>query len=165
MRKFIVAGVVLTLLCSAGWARDAQAPPRPNVLFIFSDDHASHAISAYGSKINRTPNIDRIAREGILFRVDLVSFMRPGPTSRALAALAQALGLLFAVVFTLKGYEFAIDTIETTPFLAVSKVPWYAAMPVCGALMVVYAVAGLVRTLSGPVGAQAPSTIPQTRSE
>ncbi len=104
-------------------------------------------------------------REGILFRVDLVSFMRPGPASKALAALAQALGLLFAVVFTLKSYEFAIDTIETTPFLAVSKVPWYAAMPVCGALMVVYAVAGLVRTLSGPIGAPAPSTIPQTRSE
>ncbi len=29
-----------------------------------SDDHASHAISAYGSKINKTPNIDRIAKEG-----------------------------------------------------------------------------------------------------
>jgi len=41
---------------------------RPNILFIFSDDHACHAISAYGSRINRTPNIDRIAREGAIFR-------------------------------------------------------------------------------------------------
>ena len=32
-----------------------------------SDDHASHAISAYGSRINQTPNIDRIAKEGIRF--------------------------------------------------------------------------------------------------
>lgn len=40
---------------------------RPNILFIMSDDHASHAISAYGSKINKTPNIDRIAREGMIF--------------------------------------------------------------------------------------------------
>jgi len=39
----------------------------PNILFIFSDDHACQAISAYGSRINRTPNIDRIAREGVLF--------------------------------------------------------------------------------------------------
>ena len=39
----------------------------PNVVFIFSDDHAPHAISAYGSKINETPNIDRIANEGALF--------------------------------------------------------------------------------------------------
>jgi arylsulfatase A-like enzyme len=40
----------------------------PNILFIFTDDHASHAISAYGSKINRTPNLDRLASEGMLFR-------------------------------------------------------------------------------------------------
>ena len=33
-----------------------------------SDDHAAHSISAYGSKVNTTPNIDRIAREGVLFR-------------------------------------------------------------------------------------------------
>ena len=41
---------------------------RPNILFVFTDDQASDAISAYGSKINETPNIDRIAREGMLFR-------------------------------------------------------------------------------------------------
>ncbi len=38
---------------------------RPNILFIMSDDHAAHAISAYGSRINRTPHIDRLAREGV----------------------------------------------------------------------------------------------------
>lgn len=40
---------------------------RPNILFIMSDDHAAHAISAYGSQINSTPNIDRIAAEGVRF--------------------------------------------------------------------------------------------------
>lgn len=39
--------------------------PRPNILFIMSDDHAAHAISAYGSKINSTPNIDRLAEQGV----------------------------------------------------------------------------------------------------
>lgn len=39
----------------------------PNILFIMSDDHAAHAISCYGSKINCTPNIDRIANEGMRF--------------------------------------------------------------------------------------------------
>lgn len=38
-----------------------------NVLFIFTDDHAYQAISAYGSNRNKTPNIDRIAKEGMLF--------------------------------------------------------------------------------------------------
>lgn len=37
---------------------------RPNILFIMSDDHAVNAISAYGSRINQTPNIDRLAKEG-----------------------------------------------------------------------------------------------------
>ncbi|MCA9216719.1 MAG: sulfatase-like hydrolase/transferase, partial [Planctomycetales bacterium] len=40
---------------------------RPNIVFIFSDDHALQAIGAYGSTINETPNIDRIAREGAVF--------------------------------------------------------------------------------------------------
>src|SRR5687768_18598293 len=41
--------------------------PRPNIVFIMTDDHAAHAISAYGSKINVTPNMDRLAREGMRF--------------------------------------------------------------------------------------------------
>lgn len=40
---------------------------QPNILFIFSDDHAFQAISAYGSKLNQTPNLDRIAKEGMRF--------------------------------------------------------------------------------------------------
>ncbi len=40
---------------------------RPNIIFIMSDDHASTAISAYGNSINNTPNIDRLADEGIRF--------------------------------------------------------------------------------------------------
>ena len=39
----------------------------PNILLILGDDHAAHAISAYGSKINQTPHLDRLAGEGILF--------------------------------------------------------------------------------------------------
>ncbi len=40
---------------------------KPNILFIMTDDHASHAMSCYGSRINTTPNIDRIATEGVRF--------------------------------------------------------------------------------------------------
>ncbi len=39
---------------------------RPNIVFIMTDDHAAHAIGAYGSRVNQTPNIDRLAREGAL---------------------------------------------------------------------------------------------------
>src|SRR5207237_4611091 len=44
----------------------AGGADRPNIVFIMSDDHAAHAISAYGSRVNRTPNIDRLARDGAL---------------------------------------------------------------------------------------------------
>ena len=40
---------------------------QPNILFIMADDHASKAISSYGGGINYTPNIDRIAHEGMRF--------------------------------------------------------------------------------------------------
>ena len=43
------------------------AQTRPNIVFIFSDDHALQAIGAYGSKVNRTPHIDRLAHEGALY--------------------------------------------------------------------------------------------------
>ena len=62
-RQFLrtVCGMGVSLLPSA-----AQTPQkRPNIIYIMSDDHAAHAISAYGSKINQTPNIDRIAKEGM----------------------------------------------------------------------------------------------------
>ncbi len=39
----------------------------PNIVFIMADDHASQAIGCYGSRLNRTPHIDRIAREGVRF--------------------------------------------------------------------------------------------------
>jgi len=40
---------------------------RPNIVFILTDDHASHAISAYGSAVNDTPRIDELARTGVRF--------------------------------------------------------------------------------------------------
>jgi arylsulfatase A-like enzyme len=52
------------MLGAAGLA-SAAGSKRPNILYIMSDDHAAHAISAYGSKINKTPNIDRLAAGGM----------------------------------------------------------------------------------------------------
>jgi arylsulfatase A-like enzyme len=62
----------LSILAGAAGAM-AQTHSRPNIIFIFTDDHAYQAISAYGSMINNTPNLDRLAREGMLFRNALVT--------------------------------------------------------------------------------------------
>ncbi len=60
---------LLLMLLSAALAGAAQ----PNFVFIMSDDHAAHAISAYGSKINQTPNLDRIAKSGMRFNTCFVN--------------------------------------------------------------------------------------------
>ncbi len=52
----VVAGVVV-----------AMGAKQPNIIFIYSDDHAQHAISAYGSKVNQTPHIDKLAEGGVRF--------------------------------------------------------------------------------------------------
>ncbi len=49
------------------------ATKQPNILFIMSDDHAEQAISCYGSQLVQTPNIDRIAHEGIRFQNSFVT--------------------------------------------------------------------------------------------
>jgi len=63
-RRSRLATLLLPIVASACAGGDA---PRPNILLVFTDDHAAHAISAYGSVLTSTPNIDRLAQEGILF--------------------------------------------------------------------------------------------------
>jgi len=64
----VIVGVVFSAFVLSPSLAAAGEPARPNILFILADDHAAQAVSAYGSRINQTPNIDRIAREGLLFR-------------------------------------------------------------------------------------------------
>ena len=75
-------GVALcfNLIISSACRADDAASARPNILFIFTDDHASAAISAYGSVINQTPNLDRIAQQGVRFDNCLVTNSICGPS-------------------------------------------------------------------------------------
>ena len=59
------SALALLLLCLTA---TCQAKQKPNILFIMADDHACNAISAYGGRLAQvapTPNIDRLAREGV----------------------------------------------------------------------------------------------------
>lgn len=60
------------------------AQQRPNIIYIMSDDHDADAISAYGSKLLATPNIDRIAKEGMLFQRAFVGNSICGPARATL---------------------------------------------------------------------------------
>lgn len=57
---------------------------KPNIIYIMSDDHDADAISAYGSKLISTPNIDRIAKEGVLFQRAFVGNSICGPARATL---------------------------------------------------------------------------------
>jgi arylsulfatase A-like enzyme len=65
-RILSVAAVVVGAVLLAGVPVHSQRSNRPNIIFIMTDDHAAHAISAYGSKVNKTPHLDRLAHEGAL---------------------------------------------------------------------------------------------------
>jgi arylsulfatase A-like enzyme len=66
MKHLAIVVLSAALLQPAAVAVQDQRGTRPNIIFIMSDDHAAHAIGAYGSRVNKTPHIDRLAREGAL---------------------------------------------------------------------------------------------------
>lgn len=74
--------LLAAFFCLASVALSAEPAKQPNIVFIFSDDHAYQAISAYGDarKLNQTPNIDRIAKEGMRFDRALVTNSICGPS-------------------------------------------------------------------------------------
>ena len=63
-RPFVIFASFLLVFTACSTSNEQK---QPNILFIMSDDHAYQAISAYSDKLIKTPNIDRIANEGMLF--------------------------------------------------------------------------------------------------
>ena len=62
----VISSILLFVGCKDKDASN-KTEKKPNIVFIMSDDHAYQAISAYNDKLIQTPNIDRIANEGMLF--------------------------------------------------------------------------------------------------
>ena len=72
--------LIISLLITA----TAAAQQRPNIIYIMSDDHDAKAISAYSKELISTPNMDRIAHEGMLFRNAFVANSICGPARATL---------------------------------------------------------------------------------
>jgi len=64
---YIIFIIILSMRCD-NQKEAIKKYDRPNIIFIISDDHAYQAISAYQDNLIATPNIDRIAQQGMLFR-------------------------------------------------------------------------------------------------
>ena len=82
-RKVCVPATFIAVAALAVGCTTESLDNRPNILFIMSDDHSERAISAYGSSLIQTPNIDRIADEGVMFSESFVANSICGP-SRAI---------------------------------------------------------------------------------
>lgn len=67
MKKVLLSLLLLSVVSAVFVAFKPKKQKRPNIVFIMSDDHAYQAISAYDKRLTQTPNIDRIAKEGMLF--------------------------------------------------------------------------------------------------
>lgn len=70
MSRTLIGSRALIWMIAIAMAPWAVADDRPNILFIMSDDHTSQAVGAYGSRLaylDPTPNLDRLAKEGMLF--------------------------------------------------------------------------------------------------
>ncbi len=83
MKNFFITIFLLVVLTAPNWAQQTQQK-RPNVIFIITDDHTSQAISAYGSKLAKTPNIDRIAKDGAILYNNVVVNSICGPSRATL---------------------------------------------------------------------------------
>lgn len=76
---FVVAVVSLGSFC----VQECRAAKTPNFVFIFTDDHAPHAIGAYDGwlkGVNPTPNIDKLAAQGMLFQNSFCTNSICGPS-------------------------------------------------------------------------------------
>ena len=72
------AAVPLTLAALAGCSEGRTK--RPNIIVMMTDDHTTQAMSCYGSLLVETPNLDRLAREGMLFESCYVPNAISGPS-------------------------------------------------------------------------------------
>lgn len=79
MRILFALLIILTAVGVGGCGEPRKAAP-PNIIFIMADDHAERTISAYGGGINLTPNIDRLADEGVIFTNSFVANSICGPS-------------------------------------------------------------------------------------
>ncbi len=82
MRVTLCRSALAALLLFVGAAAAEESDRQPNIVFIFCDDLTCQSVSAYGESrhLLETPNIDRLAEQGMLFRRCLVTNSICGPS-------------------------------------------------------------------------------------
>ena len=117
----------LLFLCHCQGGGVTTTADKPNIVFIFTDDHACQAIGAYGSRINKTPNIDRLAREGVhIDYLRLTAF----PFANAVQHFLDNHDQIFVVEQNRDAQLRSLLALETeTDFARLKPVTYYGGMP------------------------------------
>lgn len=124
--KRIIFYLLIIFTFSCKQQKDESFPKktkkRPNIIFIMTDDHARQAMSAYGSELINTPNIDRIANEGIRFDRSFVTNSICAP-SRAVALTGK-----YSHINRLRDNRDTFDGTQQTFPKLLQKAGYYTAM-------------------------------------
>ena len=103
LKPSIATAVAAVLVLSAGTVEAADPPRKPNVLFLFSDDQRADTIAALGNNHIRTPNLDRLVRQGtVCTRAYCMGSLKGGAVCVPSRAMVMSGATLFHVSETLK---------------------------------------------------------------
>ena len=80
LKNLLLIGVISSTNITILAQKPITPAAKPNIVIIISDDHAYQAISAYGNSLIKTPSIDRIAKEGVMFKKGYVTNSICGPS-------------------------------------------------------------------------------------
>lgn len=83
-RDFIATAGASVMAATTGLARDGQSGQRPNIVMVFSNDITRRDFGCYGNEVVKTPNIDRLSREGMTFTNVFTSSPQCAPSRAAL---------------------------------------------------------------------------------
>lgn len=98
-------------------------------------------------------------REGSLYRVVMFEDLLPAGGRKILEIAINLAMLAFAATLAVYGFDFMQMSGETTPFLRLDKAWWYAAIPLCSALMALYSLAWLWRVIRGEAALETTATL------
>ena len=108
----LLTGLVLAAACTPALAADT--PARPNIIFILADDLGWTDLGCQGSKYYETPNIDRLARQGVRFTSGYTCGPNCAPTSNGACELSKPRRRVAADRRTLSGRRLRIEPATLT---------------------------------------------------
>ena len=76
----VLAMMPTAVSCGKAKAKESKIPERPNIVYIMTDDHTAQMMSAYDTRHISTPNLDRIANDGVKFTRSYVANSLSGPS-------------------------------------------------------------------------------------